>query len=286
MTTYAIADHFDNVLGEALRSRTGLVKALASTGDEVQNQLKVALDLDAASSRTGIIGEIANVVNQADLRQAQGALAQGKKTDQGRAETLKAILNSSDDENRARHIVFLFPDPGKQKRSTIMTADVKKANPDLHQRLLDGREKTFELQQKRIAFDIVDATTALIEISKQVIEAYGTRKALKSGLDYDDLLEYAARLMSDSEAAQWVLFKLDNGIDHILVDEAQDTSPNAWKVIENIADEFFTGLGQKDVLRTLFAVGDEKQSIYSFQGAEPKLFASRGKKYRSMAGEA
>ena len=286
VTTYAIADHFDNVLGEALRSRTGLVKALASSGDEVQNHLKVALDLDANSTRAGIIGEITNVVTEADLREAQGALAQGKKTDQGRAETLKAILSSSDDENRAKHIVSFFLTLENKKRSTIMTADVKNANLDLHQRLLDGREKTFELQQKRIAFDIVDATTALIEISKQVIAAYSTRKALKSGLDYDDLLEYAARLMSDSEAAQWVLYKLDNGIDHILVDEAQDTSPNAWKVIENIADEFFTGLGQKDVLRTLFAVGDEKQSIYSFQGAEPKLFASRGDKYRRMAGEA
>ena len=116
-------------------------------------------------------------------------------------------MNSSDDENRARHIVSFFLTLENKKRSTIMTADVKKANPDLHERLLDGREKTFELQQKRIAFDIVDATTALIEISKQVIEAYGTRKALKSGLDYDDLLEYAARLMSDSEAAQWVLFQ-------------------------------------------------------------------------------
>ena len=83
VTTYAIADHFDNVLGEALRSRTGLVKALASTGDEVQTHLKIALDLDAASSRTGIIGEIANVVNQAESAPGSGCAGPGKENRSG-----------------------------------------------------------------------------------------------------------------------------------------------------------------------------------------------------------
>ena len=90
------------------------------------------------------------------------------------------------------------------------------------------------------------------------------------------LIAKAASLLRSSQSVEWVLFKLDGGLDHILVDEAQDTSPVQWKVITALADEFFSGFGAREEPRTLFAVGDEKQSIYSFQGAEPKMFAAQG----------
>ena len=80
-----------------------------------------------------------------------------------------------------------------------------------------------------------------------------------------------------------MLFKLDRGIDHILVDEAQDTSTEQWQVVEALAQEFFTGLGQREGVRTLFAVGDEKQSIYSFQGAAPRKFAEMGQRFAALA---
>ena len=83
-----------------------------------------------------------------------------------------------------------------------------------------------------------------------------------------------------------MLFKLDRGIDHILVDEAQDTSTEQWQVVEALAQEFFTGLGQREGVRTLFAVGDEKQSIYSFQGAAPRKFAEMGQRFAALAGAA
>ena len=82
-----------------------------------------------------------------------------------------------------------------------------------------------------------------------------------------------------------MLFKLDRGIDHILVDEAQDTSTEQWQVVEALAQEFFTGLGQRECVRTLFAVGDEKQSIYSFQGAAPRKFAEMGQALRGAGRE-
>ena len=76
-----------------------------------------------------------------------------------------------------------------------------------------------------------------------------------------------------------MLFKLDGGLDHILVDEAQDTSPVQWQVVRSLAEEFFSGSGAREVTRTLFAVGDEKQSIYGFQGAAPHMFADVGKAF-------
>jgi SAM-dependent methyltransferase len=90
-------------------------------------------------------------------------------------------------------------------------------------------------------------------------------------------------LLSRAGAAAWVLFKIDGGVDHILVDEAQDTNPEQWSIIERLAEEFFAGEGASDTLRTLFAVGDEKQSIYSFQGADPVRFGTVGRAFRAKA---
>ncbi len=72
--------------------------------------------------------------------------------------------------------------------------------------------------------------------------------------------------------AAWVHYKLDRGIDHVLIDEAQDTSPKQWEIVRRLTAEFFAGSGARTITRTIFAVGDEKQSIFSFQGAAPREF--------------
>ena len=96
---------------------------------------------------------------------------------------------------------------------------------------------------------------------------------MKPDVQPDDLIVKARELFTDRELAQWVLFRLDGGIDHILVDEAQDTSPVQWDVIRKLTEEFTSGLGARaEDIRTLFVVGDVKQSIYSFQGADPGAF--------------
>ena len=90
-------------------------------------------------------------------------------------------------------------------------------------------------------------------------------------------------------AAQWVHYKLDEGLDHILVDEAQDTSPMQWRVIRGLAEEFFSdtaGRGGAIGARTVFAVGDEKQSIYGFQGAAPHMLGESGTHFAGHARDA
>src|SRR5262249_61917257 len=84
-------------------------------------------------------------------------------------------------------------------------------------------------------------------------------------------IEKALALLGEERSA-WVHYKLDQGIDHVLIDEAQDTSPKQWEIIRRITSEFFAGAGARSVRRTIFAVGDEKQSIFSFQGAAPREF--------------
>ncbi|MDE9450126.1 double-strand break repair helicase AddA [Aliiroseovarius sp. Z3] len=125
----------------------------------------------------------------------------------------------------------------------------------------------------RIALSNVRRTTALHRFAHHFVQLYEEAKLARGWLDFDDLILKAGAILTDPAIASWVLFRLDGGIDHILVDEAQDTSPAQWRIIDSLAREFTSGIGVRDdVERTIFVVGDPKQSIYSFQGAEPAAF--------------
>ncbi|MDG1969933.1 MAG: double-strand break repair helicase AddA [Paracoccaceae bacterium] len=127
-------------------------------------------------------------------------------------------------------------------------------------------------REAQLAAIAADRTARLMRFGAALVERYEAAKAAHALLDFDDLVGKAQALLTSSETAQWALYRLDGGVDHILVDEAQDTSPEQWAVIRAIAEEFHAGEGARDGGRTLFVVGDEKQSIYSFQGAAPGEF--------------
>ncbi|TCP40303.1 double-strand break repair helicase AddA [Rhodovulum marinum] len=134
-------------------------------------------------------------------------------------------------------------------------------------------DRVAEGRRQRIALDAAERTLALHRFAAVFLPRYAARKQAHGWLDFDDLILKARALLTDPGVAQWVLFRLDGGLDHILVDEAQDTSPVQWDVIELLAQEFTAGAGARaGVERTIFVVGDKKQSIYSFQGADPGGF--------------
>ena len=123
------------------------------------------------------------------------------------------------------------------------------------------------------ALGALERSLALHNFAPNFLAELEARKARRGWLDFDDQITKARDLLTRRDAAQWVLFRLDGGLDHILVDEAQDTAPRQWEVIETLAAEFGAGAGARpDVARTLFVVGDRKQSIYSFQGADAAAF--------------
>ena len=111
-----------------------------------------------------------------------------------------------------------------------------------------------------------------------MISKFESEKQLRGAYGFDDLILKTRDLLVHKASAQWVLFKLDRGIEHVLVDEAQDTSLAQWEIVGALTSEFFSGTGSREVPdRTLFVVGDRKQSIFSFQGADPAAFEySRG----------
>lgn len=115
-------------------------------------------------------------------------------------------------------------------------------------------------------------TVAVQECGLALQQAYDAAKARAAALDFDDVITHTANLLEQPGMAPWVLWKLDGGLDHIMIDEAQDTSPTQWRIIKALIAEFFAGQGARQQRRTLFVVGDEKQSIYSFQHADPTQF--------------
>ena len=124
------------------------------------------------------------------------------------------------------------------------------------------------------------ATRAALILADRLNRDYEELKKRRSQLDFEDLITRTADLLNKKGVGPWIHYKLDKGIDHILVDEAQDTSPIQWSVIQSLAEDFFSGESARPTLRTIFAVGDEKQSIYSFQGARPERFSEESDRTR------
>ena len=123
---------------------------------------------------------------------------------------------------------------------------------------------------------LLEATEALLALAGPVLDRVEARKRSAGLLGYDDLIATAERVLKDPGSA-WVLFKLDGGLDHILLDEAQDTNPAQWGIASALTSEFFAGEGRRDnAHRTIFAVGDIKQAIYGFQGADAAGFGVLG----------
>ena len=147
------------------------------------------------------------------------------------------------------------------------------ALPDLPERYLAAAEAVTQASDRLALFSMLEGTRAALTVADWLIARYEQLKRGRGFLDFNDLITRTVNLLARADAGPWVRYRLDQGIDHILLDEAQDTSPDQWDVVKRLADDFFSGESAREgALRTVFAVGDEKQSIYSFQGAAPDSF--------------
>lgn len=132
--------------------------------------------------------------------------------------------------------------------------------------------RVLDTHQRINHWQIAGATLALKTFAQGFHQHYEQLKRDQAVLDYDDLIQKTATLLKNPDMGAWVLYKLDEGVDHILVDEAQDTNQAQWDIIYALSQEFFAGESARTTPRSLFVVGDSKQSIYSFQGADPAAF--------------
>jgi ATP-dependent helicase/nuclease subunit A len=288
---YAADEQFDKVLDNALRRRAWLT-GLDAMGGETEAAYQAAFALSAGDTVEVLEAEITGVLTRDDCAIAGEALqASDKKTDQTLAGLMLAAARAETAEQWRGAIdqIFLTQSGTVRSDKGFFTKAVRDEYPAIAERLLDARFRFAELRDRLQRRQIVDATVALATLAGRVMAHYGAQKAERAALDFEDLIARSAGLLERSGASAWVLYKLDGGLDHVLVDEAQDTSPIQWRVIQQLVSEFFAGEGQREAdgqpagPRTVFAVGDEKQSIYSFQGAAPEMFAEAGRTFAERA---
>lgn len=211
------------------------------------------------------------------------ALRTGTKTDQTRADDLIAAAKLTGISAFREAWQSIFLTAKLEPRKSLATKKVAEAFPQMLEALEAEQQRLLALLDQRRKVATYEGTSSLLRLADAVIGHYERAKTARGYLDFEDLVVKTATLLQKSDAALWVQYKLDQGLDHILVDEAQDTSPRQWEVVTSLASEFFAGSGARDRVRTLFAVGDEKQSIYSFQGAVPAYFDAMR---RSFSGKA
>ena len=179
--------------------------------------------------------------------------------------------------------VFLFKSGERAETAKIGSFPTKPSRDklaDVMPRLNDLMARVEAARPQRLTLQTARKTAALTRFARAFLPLYEKRKSEGGWLDFDDLIARATDLVTDPSVAAWVLYRLDGGIDHVLVDEAQDTSPAQWRVIELLTAEFTAGQGARDEARTIFVVGDQKQSIYSFQGANVAGFDAKRAGFR------
>ncbi len=228
-------------------------------------------DQDALQSEVFLGGEAELINALIDVLQTGG------KTDATAAGKLSAITQCDVSALPILETVFLTgksaKEPFSAKLDSFPTKALRTNHADLMERIKPLMLRVEDARSRRLSLQAKDRSAALHAFATRFLERYDAAKQHRGWLDFDDLILRARNLLNEPAVAEWVLYRLDGGIDHILVDEAQDTSPVQWQVIERLAQEFTSGSGARgDDTRTIFVVGDKKQSIYSFQGADPAEF--------------
>jgi ATP-dependent helicase/nuclease subunit A len=275
---------FKEVVREACLSRDHFMAWTDAAGsvEAAAAQMSAGLGVDPGDRIEDVEREIVDgpYLRRSGWEDIAAALDTGSKSDCDQAIRLRAALASAGSTQVDEYLDVFLTDE-RTPRKTVVTKRFSDNNPAIG-RLFDAEVvRLGPLIERHRAVTIRDRTQALLHIATAAATHYRREKQERGLLDYDDLIDKTL-LMLNRVSSGWVHYKLDRGVDHVLIDEAQDTSPRQWDIIAHIISEFTSGEGARDgVTRTIFAVGDEKQSIFSFQGAAPHEFDLRRRELKT-----
>ncbi len=234
----------------------------------------------APTSRAAIEGDAMARIRWGQWTRAARALLKGTAaTDRPLGEAMKAI----DAASSFAEVWRVFSTQAGTPRSRIGTQAV---DPAARAWLVEEKGRHVKTHSLLIAAAVAEDTVHALTLAVAYAGLYEGAKTAQGGLDFGDLIGHTHRLLTVKADAAWVLYKLDGGLEHVLLDEGQDTAPEQWDILRALTAEFFTGTGAGPAGRTLFAVADEKQSIFSFQGATPERFAMEKQAFGTMVTEA
>ena len=216
---------------------------------------------------------------EARLRETIAWLSEGGKRDAEKADALQRALAAPSDTDRFDTLYDGLLTGGELYKDYAVKA-LRQSRPDLLEYLIGLATRVRAAQMRCRAAKAAALAYHALTVADAMRGVYADEKRQRGVLDYDDLIAKTLELLDTRPSAAWVLYKLDGGLDHILIDEAQDTSPEQWQIVRKLTEEIFSGAGREhEQARTIFAVGDEKQSIFSFQGAEPEEFEENRKHF-------
>ncbi len=279
--TAAADQTFRDVVREAIGMRDKISHWVMSAGsvEAAIANLSKTLGVDPADDVETVEAEMldGSVIAQSEWSSLAEVLAQGSKSDCEQADCFESLGKLGGSEQVETYL-DIFCTATRAPRKSIVTKTI--TDTALVGRLRAEQERLCKLVERRRAVVCRDRSAAILTVTHEVLTRYAAEKARRGLLDYDDLIDKTLELLTSVDAA-WVHYKLDLGIDHVLVDEAQDTSTKQWEIVRRLTAEFTAGAGARGVKRTIFAVGDEKQSIYSFQDAAPQEFAEMLRYFRT-----
>jgi ATP-dependent helicase/nuclease subunit A len=269
---------FKDVVREACLSRDHFMAwtDAAGSADAATAQMSAALGVDPSDTIADTERAIVDGPNLPRSRwdDIAAVLDTGSKSDQNQASQLREALVFTGSAQVDEYLGVFLTDE-RAPRKTVVTKKFADNNPVIANLFEQEGARIGPLIERRRAVTVRDRTEALLHIATAAAANYRREKQERGLLDYDDLIDKTLEML-DRVSSGWVHYKLDRGVDHVLIDEAQDTSPRQWDIVAHIISEFTSGEGARDgVTRTIFAVGDEKQSIFSFQGAAPREFADK-----------
>ena len=280
-------DRFLELLNTYIRERRS-VEALFETRTE-ESLLPEYLDilnLDPQISEQDSLENVRASLEKIrpDMKEIMNAFEDAGKFERNISEALDIFLAQSTGwtHKDLEKLFEIVATQGSKRKLTKKAVDHQTQYDRLYDTLKDYFEETNRLK-------VAQASQDILVIAHRVLNTYRTLKEKRGVLDFDDLIERTSDLLAGrlingqyKNAFEWILFKLDRGIDHILVDEAQDTNPDQWSVIKSLTDSFLSGdAARENIHRSLFVVGDEKQSIYSFQRADPQIFNDKRAHYEN-----
>ncbi|MGE4352044.1 MAG: double-strand break repair helicase AddA [Bdellovibrionales bacterium] len=271
-----------------LREAVDAAGGMEALGVRLRERLGLAVEdteatLIAGASRDGVF-------DRAKLTQAaQILIEKGSKTYAPRGAAMAQWLAADEAGRQAGMQAYrrAYFAKNAARYANYVNKPIREEHPEVEAILLEETQRLELLGERLEALRCAQETASFLMFALQVMDRYREHKATRAVLDYNDLIAKVRALFIKPEMAPWVLFKLDGGIDHILVDESQDTNPAQWDIVKVLADVFFeVGGAFEDRVRTVFCVGDEKQSIYSFQGADVQAFARMREHFKALIGGA
>ena len=270
---------FKDVVREACLSRDHFMAwtDAAGSAQAAAAQISAALGVNPDDRIEDVERDIVDGPNLPRSRWQDIALVleTGSKTDQDQAARLRGALVFTGAAQVDEYLGVFLTEADRTPRKSVVTKKFCDNNPAIGRLFESEARRILPLIERRRAVVARDRTEALLHIATAAAANYRREKQERGLLDYDDLIDKTLEML-DRVSSGWVHYKLDRGVDHVLIDEAQDTSPRQWDIVAHIISEFTSGAGARDgVVRTVFAVGDEKQSIFSFQGAAPREFDLR-----------